>query len=188
MQINLLPNLVVKRRRQAQIQRLATLGLFAWGGLLVLATLAVIGYRQFQLSRQDSLTSQVKIIGAEVNSESNTQFRQEALSVQSSLTALDSLIFNQQKLSVINTVLSQLTPEGVRLRETRISPDGKVDISATAGTYTDAGKLLASMKASSQTGEGHFESVVLAGANQADSGVAFSITAVFVTAAEGAAR
>lgn len=187
MQINLLPNLVIKRRRQAQIQRFATLGLIVWFGLLVAAGIGVTTYQQYQKSRENSLTAQVKTAESDVNSDANKQFRQEALAVQSSLTALNSLIFSQQKLSLINAVLSQVTPVGVRLRETRISPDGKVDISASAGTYNDAGKLLASMKSSQlQSKNGHFESVVLAGANQADSGVAFSITAVFVPAKGGA--
>ncbi len=185
MQINLLPNLVVKRRRQAQIQRFATLGLFVWFGLLLLGFVGVISYGQYQKSRESSLTAKVKTTDADVNSKANTAFRTEALSVQASLTALDTLLNTQQKLSTINTVLASLTPQGVRLRETRISPDGKVDISATGGSFADAGRLLAAMKASKdQSKTGYFDTVVLAGANQAEGGVAFSISAIFVPAAE----
>lgn len=186
MQINLLPDLVVKRRREQQIRRWANLGLTGYLGFLGFLVVAVLGYQVFQTVRLNAAKNKHAEVNAQVNSPDNVAFRREALEVQSSLSALKELFNSQRKLSVIVKRVAELTPKGAQLIEISLGEDGQVSLSGIAGSYNEAGKMVVALRNSKDKSPDkvYFEEVSLVGANQSESGVAFSITALYANLGE----
>lgn len=178
-QINLLPDIVLKRRKEAQIRSWATSGLIAWIVVVLVITMTAFLYKTFQDARLASANSSKKKLDAVVNSKDNVAFRKEALSVQLSLKALDDLYNKQQKMTLINKRLAELTPKQVRLSSVGMS-GGKILLSCSGASYSDAAKFLVSLKDSSQDMSGTkvtFSDIKFSGANLSTGGVSFSITA-----------
>lgn len=184
MQINLLPDLVIKKRREAEIKRYARLALTAWLGVLVFAVISTVGYQIFQNVTLEAAKKEHAELDSRVNSPDNVAFRKEALAVQASLNAVKDLFNNQRRLSVAISRVSELTPKGVRLSEVNIGEEGQLTVTGTAGSYAEAGKMVVALRNSkdkAKDGQPYFEKVVLTGANQANAAVAFSITANYVS-------
>ena len=191
MQINLLPELVLKRRQDKRIKRLATTGLVAWAGFLVLLVILSFSYKVFQDFRLRQASAKFESLNSEVNSEDNLAFRKEALEVQASLKSLKDLYNNQRRMSESLTMIAEVTPKSVRLAEINITPEGKITISGVAGSYEEAGRMVLAMRQTkpektslsndrSANDEPYFDGVVLGGANKAEAGVAFTVTAQYV--------
>lgn len=191
MQINLLPELVLKRRQEKQIKRWATTGLVAWGGFLVLLVVLSFSYKVYQDFRLKQASSKFETLNSEVNSADNLAFRKEALEVQASLKSLKGLYSNQRRMSVSLTMIADVTPKSVRLAEINITSEGKVTISGVAGSYEEAGRMVLAMRQTkpektssgsdqAKDDEPYFDGVVLGGANKAEAGVAFTVTAQYV--------
>jgi hypothetical protein len=193
--VNLLPDLVLNRRRDARLRRLVMLGFGAWMGLLALIVLAAFMYLGVKTLQVSSATNEHKKLDAEVNSEDNVAFRQEALEVQASLKALDTLFNEQRRLSLVTAQVAKLTPTTVQLKEVAIRNGNQVIIEGSAKSYDEAGKMLAAFKLSksnidpnSQTASVYFEEAALSGAalnassqtNQPnDKTVSFSLVALY---------
>lgn len=181
MQINLLPDVVLARRREAQIKRVATTALVGWFGVLVVVSLLSLGYQQFESKQLASVKTKEAALDAQVNSPQNKAFRAEAQEVQASLKALDQLFNHQQRMTVIESRLAQLTPKEIQLHNVQIDPSGRIQISGTADSYADAGKFVVALKDSKEAGEVYFTDVVLNGASLGEKGtVAFSLTTTMV--------
>ena len=183
MKINLLPDLVLTRRKEARIKQIALMSLAGWAGVLLVVTLITLGYKVGEDHNKDTQTKAEAALDSKVNSPANKAFRSQAAEVQASLTALDQLFNHQQRMSKIDTRIAELTPKTVQLNTVQIAPDGTVHISASAPSYFDAGQMVAALKGTTQshTSEDiYFKDVALGGANLGDNKVAFSVTASFV--------
>lgn len=179
MQINLLPDLVLKRRHEAEVKRVATLALVGWLAVVVLVLTGMFLYDLLQRQLLSSAQNDKTRINATVNSESNVAFRKEALSVQASLKDLSKLYQNQERFSLVYDRVAQLLPKQTRLQTVNLSSDKRIQLSGTAASYLDAGKLVASFKNSDVADKVTFSNVVLNGANLNGNQVSFSITASF---------
>lgn len=183
MKINLLPDLVLKRRREARIKQMAAITLVAWVGLVVVACLGAVVYQQAEKSALKSKQTEEKQLDARVNSADNKQFRTQALEVQASLAALDQLINHQHKMSLIISGLASMMPHDVVLGDIELQGSDKLQISGTAPSYLEAGKFEAALKDSQKNslpGQVYFTSVELGGATMDDKGVHFSLTTGYV--------
>ena len=179
MQINLLPDLVLNRRREARIKQLANLALVGWIAFLVAVVLFTLAYKVFQDKSLENAKEKYKVTNARVNSKDNVKFRKEALEVQASLKALNELFNSQRRLSTVIKRVADVTPAGVKLGEININGEGTVIVTGTASSYAEAGKMVVAMRETSDKNS-RFENVALGGANAADKGVAFNVTATFV--------
>ena len=179
MQINLLPDLVLKRRHDAQIKRIATLALMGWMGLVALILVGMFFYSVFQSQRLTNAQNDKKQVNDIVNSSSNVAFRKEALAVQASLKELSNLYQNQERFSLVYDRLAQLLPRQARLQSVILTDDKRVQLAGTTGSYFDTGKLVASFKDSAADDQVSFSNVVLNGANLNANQVNFSITTSF---------
>ena len=193
-QINLLPDIVLQRRHQAQIRKWATTGLIAWVAAILVVTATAFLYKTFQDTRLSSAQNSEKKLDAVVNSKENVTFRQEALAVQLSLKALDQLFNHQHKMTLINDRLAELTPKQVKLSNVTIDQNGKLALSCTGSSYSDAAKFVVSLKDSGLDISGTkvtFTNISFAGANLSDKSVSFSIGATInypTAAATGSAQ
>lgn len=178
--VNLIPDVVLKRRREARIRQMSTIGLIAWG-ILVGATAAIgIIYQLVQTQRLRLAEKQRTELDAQVNSPANVAFRKEAQEVQASLIALDGLINNQKKSTKIFTRLASLIPKGVQLKDINLTAD-KLSFSGKASSYAQAGEMVAALKQTSPTDKDiYFTNVKLGGASVSDAGVSFEISAKYV--------
>lgn len=190
MQINLLPDLVLKRRHDAHIAKIATSALVGWIGLVALVLVGMFFYNVFENQRLSSAQKNQKQVNDKVNSESNVAFRTEALSVQASLKDLSSLYQNQERFSLVYERLSQLLPRQARLQSVILTDDKRVQLTGTTGSYLDTGKLVASFKDSATDDQVTFSDVVLNGANLNNGQVSFSLTTsyAFPANASGASK
>jgi hypothetical protein len=184
--VNLLPDLVLNRRKEAQMKRLATLVLGGWLGAIGVLTVATLIYAGVQQALLNSATSKRDILNADVNSAANVAFRKEALEVQASLLSLEQLFNNQQRFSLINKRIAELTPKTVKINELIITSDKSVRLTGTAKSYAEAGKFLAALKESkpstfsATTQTIYFEDAILVGASVTENGIGFSATANYV--------
>jgi|GEM_PF-4377549 len=179
MQINLLPDLVLKRRHEAQVKRIATLALVGWIAAVTLVLLGVFLYNVLQGQLLANAKDEQSKVNATVNSDANVAFRTEALAVQASLKDLSGLYSNQKRYSLVYDRLAQLLPKEARLQSVVLTADNTVQLSGTTASYLDTGKLVASFKDSDATNQVKFSNVVLNGANLNGGQVSFSITSSF---------
>lgn len=192
--INLLPDVVLERRRQAKIRRTANAGLVAWAVLVLLVLGLAFGYDQLQSYRLDQKQAERDEVDAEANSPENVAFRQEALAVQSSLDALEELYGRRQLATQFLDALSRNIPENVRVSDLSYESDGTVRISGRAASYETVSTLENALKNSqSATGveeesaavgevaTGYFTGTALSGANIAGQGeVRFEMSTNYV--------
>jgi hypothetical protein len=178
--INLVPDILQNRRRDAHIRQLSMLALVVWCAVVAVVSLGALGYHAFQNSRLNTAKNTYASLNASVNSKDNVAFRTEALEVQTSLAALDQLVNHQQTLSTINAAFAALMPKEDTLKELDITSARQVSVSAVAPSYASAGSLVAALKdSSSKSGGAHvwFDNVTLGAANLSDKTVTFTITA-----------
>ena len=184
MKINLIPDVIQKRRRDARIKRLTNLALMGWLVGLGVVVLLMLGFLGIQKLSLRSAENKKQELDARVNSEENVAFRREALEVQASLNALKDLFNRQRKFSTALDSLAALTPSGVRVRDFALTEDNRVTITGHATSYVEAGKMVVAMKQSESKQKdepkAHFATVAMGGASQSESGVDFSITASYV--------
>lgn len=183
MKINLLPDLVLKRRREARIKQMAATALMVWVGILILGCLGSLAYRYAESRTLISRQTAEKNLDAQVNSDDNKRFRAEALEVQSSLSALDQLINHQKKMSLIITGLAAVMPHTVVLGDVELQGNDRIQISGTAPSYVEAGKFEAALKDSQKNtppGQVYFSDISLGGASLDNTGVHFSLTTNYV--------
>lgn len=193
MQINLLPDLVLKRRHEVQIKRIATLALAGWLGVVALIVVAIFAFSVWQHQLLSNAQSNEAKINAQVNSADNVAFRTDALAVQASLNDLNHLYQNQNRFSQVYSRIAQLLPKTARLESVLLTSANQVQLSGTTDSYLDTGKLIAAFKDSANptnSNQVSFSNVVLNGANLNADKVAFSVTAsyAFPTAVTGIAK
>ncbi len=188
MRINLLPDIVQQRRKDARTKQLATMALAGWFGLLAVVVLGTLAYRGFQNHRFSSATDTYDQVNADVNSDENVAIRAEAQSVQTSLLSLSTLHSSQAKLSVISRLIADKTPPKAKLKDLTITASGALTFTGDAPSYDDASIMVAAMKATADTSAlaassapGYFTKVFLDGVNRTDGGTTFSISGVYVT-------
>lgn len=179
MQINLLPDLVIKRRHEAQVKRIATLALAGWIALVTLVLIVMFLYSLLQHQLLSNAQNEKNQVNAQVNSDANVAFRTEALSVQASLKDLSKLYQHQERFSLVYDRIAQLLPKQARLQSVILTADNKVQLAGTTDSYLDTGKLVASFKNSSTSDQVIFSNVLLNGANLNGNLVSFSLTASF---------
>lgn len=183
MKINLIPDIIQNRRREAKVKKMATMGLVGWLALLAVITLGTLGYLGIQNVAHSRAQKQHDELNAKVNSPENQKFRKEALEVQASLSALKDLFNHQRKLSVAMKSVADLTPKSVRLKDINLTADSRIVIAGRAGSYEEAGKMVVAMKESeskAKDDQAFFTNVALGGANQGDVGVDFTVSADYV--------
>lgn len=181
--INLVPDAIQQRRHDARIKHLAVLSLSGWLALLVVVVVVCYGYAGIRSLQLQSLKNQQASLNSTVNSADNVKFRQEALEVQTSLTALDQLFNRQQRISAIDNRLAALTPHEVTLLSVTVDDTKTVNISGVADSYNDVGKMIAALKTSktNDSKQIYFNGIDFAGANVASGGkVDFSVKASYV--------
>lgn len=190
MKINLIPDVVLNRRREAQLKKMTNLALFGWMAALAAIVVIMLGALAFQKLSLKSAQSKQQEINDRVNSKENKEFRKEALAVQASLTALKDLFNNQRRFSVALESLSSVTPKTVQVKDFTLTDADAVTISAQATSYVEAGKMIVAMKESekkfSKEGKPYFQAVAMGGATQHDEGVNFTITATYLDTKAGA--
>lgn len=182
-QINLLPDLVLKRRHEAKVKQWALSGLIAWVALVLVVVLGTYGYSAFQSQRLKSAKNEVARLDTTVNSDENVAFRKEAQEVQASLVALDSLYNNQIRNSAILAQLALLTPKTVKLVNVSISDTAAISLGGTATSYEEVGKMIASFKESEKYGKDkgvNFNNIVFNGSSLSGTTAKFSMTMAYI--------
>jgi azurin len=183
--LNLLPDLVLQRRKDAHTKKLTIMGLIVWAGILVLAILGAFGYELIQRGILSSALKAKTELSATVNSEDNVKFRTEALEVQTSLKELDVLYNKQSRLSLVNDRLAFLTPKTIILKNVTITSSQGVTLDGSASSYDEVGKYLVALRdelgSASSTDKITFTNVKLQAANLGEVGtVRFSMTASYL--------
>ncbi len=189
MQINLLPDIVLKRRHDAHVKRLALAAFLGWTAFILVITLSTFLYRQIEKQRLDSSIRRYDTLNATVHSKENDAFRKEAAEVQSSLKALDTLFNKQERTSAVLSELSAVTPKGTFLTTLNILTNRSMTIGGSAASYIDVAKFVASLKLSEAAAPAdrvYFTNIVLGGANLSDKGVSFTISTKYVYPQQGA--
>ena len=178
--LNLLPDLVLQRRRDAQTKKLALIGMISWGALLLLVILGTFTYELIEKSSLASATAAKSDLNKVVNSDDMVKFRTEAIEVQTSLKSLDALFNKQTKMSQVNDRLASLTPKTVILTSVNISNSQAITVSGSASSYDEVGKFVVALKNQSPEladGKIGFTEVKLQSANLGDKGsVKFSLS------------
>ncbi|MEO7617480.1 MAG: hypothetical protein ABIS59_01415 [Candidatus Saccharibacteria bacterium] len=182
--LNLLPDLVLQRRKDAHTKKLAIMALAVWAVILILAILGSLGYELVQKGLLSNATKAKTALNATVNSEDNVKFRSEALEVQTSLKELDNLYNKQSRLSLVNDRLAFLTPKTIVLKSVTITAAQAVTLDGNATSYDEVGKYVVALRDElGDTGADKitFTNVKLQAANLGDAGsVRFSMTASYV--------
>lgn len=170
--INLLPDVVLERRRQARIRRIANLAIMGWVGLFVLVYLSVFAYSRVQVSMRNNALAEEQRLESIANSEENVEFRREALAVQASLDALAQLFETRQSAGQFLQVLSDNATGDMRIRDLIFGQDGAINISGTARSYQAVGEFEQALKVSANRDStlGYFQQIALFGASLADQG------------------
>ncbi len=195
--INLLPDVVLERRRQAKIKRIANLSLAGWAGLVLLVLLLAFGYSQWQSQQLEQTQSERDEVAAEAFSPENVSFRQEALSVQSSLDALVQLQNERQLTTQFLATLSSNMPEDIRITSLGYETGDIINIGGRAPSYQAVGSFESALKNSQPTSDGdqpsnqqsgYFTGVSLSGVNAAGGGeVRFELSAQYTAPSIGEA-
>lgn len=146
--INLLPDVVLERRRQARIRRMANLGIIAWAVVVLVVLLGAFTYSQVQSARLSAAEEERDELDAEVNSPENVAFREEALSVQASLDTLAGLFETRRSAVVFWDTLGTYTPEDVRIDEVNLDSEGALVISGFADSFEDVSAFEQALKES----------------------------------------
>lgn len=193
--INLLPDVVLERRRQAKIKRIANLSLVGWAGLVLLVLLLAFGYNQWQSRQLEQTQSERDEVAAEAFSPENVSFRQEALSVQSSLDALVQLQNERQLTTRFLATLSRNMSEDIRITSLGYETDNTINIGGRAPSYQAVGSFESALKnsqpapdgdQSSNQQNGYFSGVSLSGVNAAGGGeVRFELSAQYTAPSAG---
>ncbi|MEX0749089.1 MAG: hypothetical protein WD467_01640 [Candidatus Saccharimonadales bacterium] len=185
--INLLPDVVLERRRQARIRHIANLSVLAWLGLFLAIWLGVFAVARVQVVMRNNAVDEQQRLESIANSEESVAFREEALAVQSSLEALAQLFVDRQSAGQFLQVLADTSTANVRVRDLIYGRDGAISISGTARSYQAVGEFEQAMKNSAVRAEtnrdtlGYFRDVALFGASLADAGaVNFELQAGYV--------
>ena len=182
--LNLLPDLVLQRRKDAYTKKLAIMGVIVWGVILVLVILGALGYELVQKGLLSNATKAKNELNATVNSADNMKFRTEALEVQSSLKELDTLYNKQSRLSLVNDRLASLTPKTIILKSVSITSAQSMTFDGSATSYDEVGKYVVALRdelGDTTNDKITFTDVKLQAANLGDAGtVRFSMTASYV--------
>lgn len=200
--INLLPDLVLQRRKEARVKKMATFALMAWTGLIVFILVLAISYGQYQkftLAKAEESRQELDLV---VNSPENVEFREEALAVQNSLNALQELFLSRQSAAEFFEVLAAAMPDSVRIVELGFNDQSSVSIVGSARSFDSVSALEAAMKKTADdyeawlaSGEsdtteppaaGYFTDVELLGASLSDGNeIRFELQAVYLSADTG---
>ena len=187
--INLLPDVVLERRRRARIKWIANLALIGWCGLVLLVLLAAFGYNQWQSSRLESARAERDEVEAEAFSPENVEFRREALSVQSSLDGLVRLRDRRQLVTEFTDALQRNMPRDVRIVSLNYETGDIINIGGQAASYEAVSNFEHALKNSRPSSDadsneplpGYFENTSLTGANVAGQGrIRFQISTEYV--------
>lgn len=181
-QINLLPDIVLKRRHEAQVKQWALAGFIAWCVLIALVTLSTLGYLGLQNSQLSSAQKKFNELDHKVNSKENVAFRKEAQEVQASLVSLNQLYEKQIKNSAVIAEVSAITPKTVKLLSIDIVDTG-MTINGEATSYPEVGKMVAAFKESQKLGGSnkvYFTDIIFNGSSLKGSAATFSMTMKYV--------
>lgn len=178
--INLLPDVVLERRRQARIRRIANMSLISWTVLVLVVLGLSFGYNQLQAYRLEQRQEKRDTVDAEANSPENVEFREEALAVQSSLDTLETL-YNERQSSVrLLLGLMEHIPAEVIITELNYGSDNTVQLGGEAASYSVVSRFEKALKESrptsgdeqrqneqlaEQTRGGYFTNTTLSGVN-----------------------
>lgn len=189
--INLLPDTVLERRRHARIRRMANIGIVLWAGLVVVVLLIVLGYQQYHSAALNSAKDERSEVKDEAYSEDNMELREEALTVQSSLDSLSTVISQRQLKEDFWLTMSETTTENVSLTSLNFDNDNELSIQGEALSYEDVSEYERALKATSENREhdinnedneniGYFTSVQLSSTSIPDEGGAsFTMSAMY---------
>lgn len=183
--VNLLPDIILQQRHEAQLRQRITFGLLGWLGVLVLFGGGTFLYQAFENNRLNGAQNDFDTLDADVNSEENVAFREEALLVQRGLEILSELTVDQTIPSQMLRTLAANTPEEVRLRDVTLSEDETIIITAEGPDHSASSRMLAALGTSQSryvegSGLGYFLDVDIIQSTASDDGVSFSLIAVFV--------
>lgn len=183
--INLLPDVVLERRKQARIRRIANMSLIGWTVLVLVVLGLAFGYNQLQAHRLEQKQAERDNVDAEANSPENVEFREEALAVQSSLDTLETLYNERQSSVQLLLALMDRTPPQVRITEFNYGSDNTVQLGGEAASYRVVSRFEKALKESQSTSEneqaqngqpteqfrgGYFTNTTLSGVNVAGEG------------------
>ncbi len=181
-QINLLPDIVLKRRHEAQVKQWALAGFIAWCAIVAVASLSTLGYLGLQKTQLSSATKKFTALDSKVNSPENVAFRKEAQEVQASLVSLNQLYEHQIKNSAVISEVSAITPKTVKLLSIDIVDNG-MTINGEATSYPEVGKMVAAFKESQKLGGSkkvYFTDIIFNGSSLKGSAATFSMTMKYV--------
>lgn len=183
--INLLPDVVLERRKQARIRRIANMSLIGWTVLVLVVLGLAFGYNQLQAYRLEQKQAERDTVDAEANSQENIEFREEALAVQSSLDTLETLYNERQSSARLLLGLMDRVPAKVRITEFNYESDNTVRLGGEAASYRVVSRFEKALKESrptsrdeqgqnrqlsSQSQGGYFTNTTLSGVNIAGEG------------------
>lgn len=146
--INLLPDSILKYRSEAQLKKRAQ-----YIAIVAVSVIALIsaGSYFYKLTAQQLLSSaeekKVEVEGR-VNSPENVAFREEAITLQTSLQSLQQLFSSQKTPTELLDTLASLTPPGVKLQSVSSDQDGLVTISGIGTSVQDVSTFIAALKRS----------------------------------------
>lgn len=183
--INLLPDVVLERRRQARIRRIANMSLVGWTVLVLVVLGLAFGYNQLQAHRLEQKQAERDTVDAEANSPENVEFRKEALAVQSSLDTLETLYNERQSSVQLLLALMDRIPDKVRITEFNHGSDNTVRLGGEAASYRVVSRFEKALKEprpingdeqeqngqfAEQSRGGYFTNTALSGVNVAGEG------------------
>ena len=186
--VNLLPDIILQQRHEARIRRLATFILFGWIGLLVLLWLVFFGWSQFKKAQLSRAQKSRDVLNAQVNSDEQIAFREEARQVQNGLLLLSNLFDNQKLPAQLVVSVAANMPSEVVLRDLLVDEDEDIRLTGFAPDYADVSSLVGAFINSEQLAEkieglGYFSNVTLLQAVESDSNerrvISFSMSADF---------
>ena len=183
--INLLPNLVLERRRQARLTQIATIATIAWVLVAVVVVLLALTFKEYENHQVSGLTNQYNSLNGDVNSTDNINFRATAAAVQTSLKALDQLQSSYLDPKTILNTVDSLLPRGAYLTDVKLGQANSVSVSAKANSIAEAIKLyyaISQSQSNSKNGSfSYFTNVTWTGINS-DGGntVPISVSGTFV--------
>lgn len=184
--INLLPDVVLERRKQARIRRIANMSLIGWTVLVLVVLGLAFGYNQLQAHRLEQKQAERDNVNAEANSPENVEFREEALAVQSSLDTLETLYNERQSSVQLLLALMDRIPAEARITEFNYGSDNTVRLGGEAASYRVVSRFEKALKESRSASEneqqaqngqfaeqsrgGYFTNTTLSGVNVAGEG------------------
>lgn len=184
-QVNLIPDILLQRRREAQLKRYITSAFLGWVGLLLLIGLIMLGVKGFTASRLENSKKQFAQRNAEVNSPDNMAFREQAKQVQLSLDSLSTLFAAQELPSDLLVTLSANLPKDIIVQELAVQSEQIVIFSAFADSYAKVSATVSALETSAErtvgSAAGYFTNISLSQVSSSDVGeYRYSVTAQYV--------